>query len=86
VKAKSYKGLEQDTPIMGFVGGLWANSEVSNEYVYKFLKNLFAHKDEFYSIHAAAKEVTHENALKGLSVPMHPGAEQYFRETGVLKK
>jgi uncharacterized protein len=86
VKAKSYKGLEQDTQIMGFVGGVFVNSEVSSDYVYKFLKNLFAHKEEFYSIHAAAKEVSMENALKGLSVPLHPGAEKFFRESGVLKK
>ena len=86
VKAKSYKGLEQDTVIMGFIGALYANSEVSNDYVYKFLKNLFAHKDEFYSIHAAAREVTMEHALNGLSIPLHPGAEQFFREAGVLKK
>ena len=86
VKAKSYKGLDQDTPIMGFAGGLWALSSASNDYVYRMIKNLFDHKDEFYAIHSAAKEITHENALVGLSVPLHPGAEKYYKETGLLKK
>ena len=86
VKAKSYKGLDQDTTIMGFAGGLWALSSVSNDYVYRLIKNLFEHKDEFYSIHSAAKEITHENALTGLSVPLHPGAEKYYKEKGILKK
>jgi TRAP transporter TAXI family solute receptor len=86
VKAKSYKGLEQDTPIMGFAGGLWVLASASNDYVYKLIKNLFDHKDEFYAIHSAAKEITHENALIGLSVPLHPGAEKYYKEMGLLKK
>jgi uncharacterized protein len=85
VKAKSYKGLDQDTTIMGFTTGLWTYAGVSNDFVYRFLKNLFDHKDEYYSIHVAAKELTAETALRGLSVPLHPGAEKYFKEAGILK-
>jgi TRAP-type uncharacterized transport system substrate-binding protein len=71
---------------MGFAGGLWVLASASNDYVYKLIKNLFDHKDEFYAIHSAAKEITHENALIGLSVPLHPGAEKYYKEMGLLKK
>ena len=86
VKAKSYKGLEQDTTIMGFSTGLWTNAYVNADYVYKFLKTLFDHREEYYSIHPGAKDLTPESALKGLSVPLHPGAEKYFKETGIMKK
>lgn len=86
VKAKSYKGLEQDTTIMGFTTALWTHAGVSNEYIYSFLKNLFDHREEYYSIHVAAKALTPESALKGLSVPLHPAAEKYFKEVGILKK
>jgi uncharacterized protein len=85
VKAKAYKGLDQDTTIMGFTTALWTHAGVSSDYIYKFLKNLFEHKDEYYSIHVSAKELTAESALKGLSVPLHPGAEKYFKEAGILK-
>jgi hypothetical protein len=30
--------------------------------------------------------MTLETALKGIPVPLHPGAEKYYREVGVLKK
>ncbi len=86
VKAKSYKGLEQDTTIMGFATSLWTHTGVSDEYVYKFLKNLFDHRQDYYSIHVSAKELTPDTALKGLSVPLHPGAEKYFKEVGIMKK
>jgi TRAP-type uncharacterized transport system substrate-binding protein len=61
-------------------------SSVSSDYVYRLIKNLFEHRDEFYSIHSAAKEITPENALIGLSVPLHPGAEKYYKEKGISKK
>ena len=86
VRARSYKGLEQDTSIMGFTTALWTHAGVSSDYVYKFLKNLFDHREDYYSIHPSAKEITPETAVKGLSVPLHPGAEKYYKETGVLKK
>ncbi|HVN23201.1 MAG TPA: TAXI family TRAP transporter solute-binding subunit [Syntrophorhabdales bacterium] len=86
VKAKSYRGLEQDTPIYGFATALWAHSGMSTEYVYALLKNLFDHKADYYAIHTSAKDMTLENALKGIPVPLHPGAEKYYREVGILKK
>ena len=33
----------------------------------------------------AAKVIKRENALKGMPVPLHPGAERYYREVGLLK-
>jgi len=85
VKAKSYRGLEQDTPIFGFTGGFWTYAGVNADLVYAVLKNLFEHKADYYSIHTSAKEMTEETATKGIPVPFHPGAEKYLREIGVWK-
>jgi len=85
VKAKSYRGLEQDTPILGFCTAVYAHEGMSNELVYKIMKNLFEHKTEYYAIHSSAKEMTPENATKGIPVPFHPGAEKYLKEIGVMK-
>lgn len=35
--------------------------------------------------HAAAKDVKLEDAVKGMPVPLHPGAGKYYREAGVVK-
>ena len=87
IKAKSYKGLENDTPIYGFTTTLWTHSGVSNELVYTFFKNLWEHKADLYSIHRAAqKEIVLENLAKSTSIPFHPGAEKYLKEIGALKK
>jgi TRAP transporter TAXI family solute receptor len=85
VKAKSYKGLEQDTAIYGFTTALWTHSGVPADFVYSLLKNLFVNKDDYYAIHKSARDMSPENALKGIPVLFHPGAEKYLREIGVMK-
>jgi TRAP transporter TAXI family solute receptor len=85
VKAKSYKGLEQDTLIYGFTTALFTVSNVSTDFVYKLLKNLFDHRADYYAIHQSAKDMTPEDATKGIPVPFHPGAEKYLKEIGAMK-
>jgi hypothetical protein len=86
VKAKSYKGLEQDTTIIGFASGFFTHGDVSADLIYQVMKSLYEHRTEYYQVHASAKEMTPESALKGIPIPLHPGAEKYFREIGVVKK
>jgi TRAP transporter TAXI family solute receptor len=86
VKAKSYKGLEQDTLIYGFTTALFTVSDVSNDFVYALLKNLFDHKGDYYAVHRSAKDMTPQDAMKGVPIPFHPGAEKYLKEIGVMKR
>lgn len=86
VKAKSYRGLEQDTRIYGFTTALWTLASVPEEFVYKMIKNLFDHKEDYYAIHSSAKDMTLQDAMKGIPLPFHPGAEKFYREAGILKK
>ena len=86
VKAGAYKGLEHDTPILGFATAVWTHALVSNDVVYKLLKNLFDHRQDYYQIHVAAKGMQPEVATKGITVPFHPGAEKYLKEQGWFKK
>ena len=36
------------------------------------------------SAHAAAKGIKPEQAVAGMPVPLHPGAEKYYREKGMM--
>ncbi|HMA14122.1 MAG TPA: TAXI family TRAP transporter solute-binding subunit, partial [Kiloniellaceae bacterium] len=35
--------------------------------------------------HPKGSQIVLERALEGLGIPLHPGAERYYREIGVLK-
>jgi uncharacterized protein len=85
LKAKSYKELEQDTPIIAVSTAFFTHAGASTDLVYRFLKNLFDHKDEYYAVHRDAKVMTKENAIKTVGGPFHPGAEKYLKEIGAIK-
>jgi TRAP-type uncharacterized transport system substrate-binding protein len=71
---------------MAFTTAVFTLASVDSDFIYKFLKNLFDHRTEYYSIHTSAKDLTPEDATKGVPVPFHPGAEKYLREIGAMKK
>jgi len=85
IKAKSYKGLEQDTPVLGFTTAIYAHEGMSSDFVYKIMKNLFEHKADYYAIHASAKDMSLEDVTKGIPIPFHPGAVKYLKEIGAMK-
>jgi hypothetical protein len=35
--------------------------------------------------HAKGKEIRLETALDGIGVPLHPGAERFYKESGLIK-
>lgn len=84
-KPGSYKGVVQDSPAITFVVAFYTHAGVSTDVVYQITRSLFEHREEFYQVHKFAKMMTPETALKGIPIPLHPGAEKYFRESGVIK-
>ncbi len=86
VKAGTYKGLDRDVPMVAVMAMLVARKGLKKDLVYNVTKAIFEHLDRLHAAHAKLKAVTLESALEGMSVPLHPGAEQYFKEKGILKK
>jgi len=48
-------------------------------------RSLYDHLDKLYAANSAAKTIKRDNALLGMPVPLHPGAERYYLEVGVIK-
>ena len=48
-------------------------------------KSLFEHLDQLVQTHPAAKDIDVKKAATGLPIPLHPGAERYYREIGIIK-
>ena len=58
---------------------------MSADSAYKMTKAIFEHLPELQAAHAAAKAITKENAAKAPPAPLHPGAEKYYKEVGLIK-
>jgi TRAP transporter TAXI family solute receptor len=85
IPANTYQGQTADVPTAAIRNILVTHSGVPEDVVYQMTKSMFEHLDQLTAAHAAAKAIKAEGAADGLPLPLHPGAERYYREAGLLK-
>ena len=80
-----YKGVDEDVPALA-TPALWiCDAKLSPTLVYKMTKALWEHRDVLEKVHSQGKNITLETALDGIGIPLHPGAESYYKEVGLIK-
>jgi len=85
IPANTYTGQSSDVQTAAVINYLVTRSDLSDDLVYQMTKSVFENLGELTAAHSAAKEIKIENAMSGMPVPMHPGAERYFKEKGISK-
>jgi TRAP transporter TAXI family solute receptor len=85
VPANTYKGQTADVSTVAVNAVLIAGSQLKDDMVYNLTKALFENQAELAAAHAKGKELNAQYAVKGVSIPFHPGAEKYFKEKGLMK-
>ena len=85
IPANTYTGQTTEVPTASVVNFLVTSSDVSDTIVYNVTKTLYTDLDQLVAAHSAAKGIKLENAVKSMPVPLHPGAEKYYREVGLIK-
>jgi hypothetical protein len=85
IPANTYEGQTTDVHTIAVQNFLVTREGVPTETVYKMTKSMFENLDQMVAAHAAAKAIKLENAIKSLPAPLHPGAEKYYKEVGLLK-
>ncbi|WP_277641848.1 TAXI family TRAP transporter solute-binding subunit [Wolinella succinogenes] len=81
----SYPGVDRDVHSLGVKAVLVGSSKASDKMVEAIVKAILDNFDEFKNLHPAYKSVTKESLLEGLSAPLHPAAEAYYKKVGLLK-
>jgi TRAP transporter TAXI family solute receptor len=85
IPANTYTGQTVDVPAVAVNNFLVTNKKVSDDLVYKMTKSMFDNLDALTAAHAAAKAITLAKAPLNSPVPLHPGAEKFYREKGLIK-
>lgn len=86
IEKGTYEGQEEDVRTVGQFSSIAIDANVSEDVVYEMTKSLWESLDELEEGHAVAKQFNLEEAVKGTAdVPLHPGAERYYKEVGVLE-
>ncbi len=80
-----YTGTDSDVKTFGVGATFVSSTKTADDVIYNVVKAVFENFDQFKKLHPAFENLTKEEMVKdGLSAPLHPGAEKYFKEAGIL--
>ena len=87
IPAGTYENQDADVSTIS-VGAQWVTSaDQPEELVYEITKALW--NDSTRALldggHAKGQSITAETALDGVGIPLHPGAERFYREAGLME-
>ena len=86
IEKGTYEGQEEDILTVGQYSTIAVDVNLSEETVYEMTKSLWENLDTLSEGHSVVKAFDLEKAVTGTAdVPLHPGAEKYYKEIGVLK-
>ena len=87
VPGGTYEGVDGDVTTIS-VGAQWVTSaDQPEELIYEITKALWNENTRklLDAGHQKGKEITIDTALDGIGIPLHPGAEKYYREAGLIE-
>jgi TRAP transporter TAXI family solute receptor len=85
IPANTYGGQTTAVQTVAIQNYLVTSESVSADTVYALTKATFSNLDQLAAAHNAAKTISKDTAAVNPPAPLHPGAEKYYREIGVLK-
>ncbi|RQW76756.1 MAG: TAXI family TRAP transporter solute-binding subunit [Geobacter sp.] len=79
-----YPNLERQgvVPTIGVRAVLFTRADVTEETVYRLVREVIGNFDLFRRQHPVLQDLTPREAADGGVIPLHPGATRYFREAG----
>ncbi|MGE5588081.1 MAG: TAXI family TRAP transporter solute-binding subunit [Clostridia bacterium] len=86
IPAGTYINQTKDAKTVAVQAMLIVRSDLDAGLVYEMTRALFENLPELAMAHAKGKEISLAGALAGVSTPLHPGTEKYFKEKGIIKK
>jgi len=84
IPAGTYEGIDKPIETIVTVAAIFCDASQSEEVVYELVKAIHENIKEVGELHVGLSDLSLENASGGLGVPLHPGAEKYYREVGII--
>lgn len=85
VTSDDYDFVTETVKTVAIMATYIVSNEVPTEQVYEITKNLWEKQAEIAEVHVKGAEMDKSIAVTSCgNVPLHPGAEQYYKEIGVI--
>jgi len=80
-----YRGTDSDTHTFGVRATFVTSAAADDEVIYQVVKAVFENFDDFKKLHPAFANLDKKEMVSlALSAPLHPGAERYYKEAGLM--
>jgi TRAP transporter TAXI family solute receptor len=79
----TYKGIDKDVETVAILAMLTTHDQMPDKYVYNIVKGIFENLDIIHGVSPILKQVQLESALRGMTIPLHPGAIKFYKEKGI---
>jgi len=80
-----YENIDGGAMTTSILATLACSADLDEELVYNITKTLFEKQADLATAYAKGADLSLDTALSGISVPLHPGAERYYKEVGAIK-
>lgn len=86
IPAGTYDGQTEEVETLAIKMVLLADASVSDDVIYNLMKSMWENLEELKASHTIVNQFDVNEATTELAeIPLHPGAEKYYKEAGVLK-
>ena len=85
IPAGSYKGVTTPVDTLAVQAILVVRQDLDDNLVYWLTRTLVEKQADLAQANPLGKAFSKETAIKNLPIPLHPGAERYYKEIGLLK-
>lgn len=85
IPAGTYVNQEADVVVPYYVNQLVASVNTDEELVYQVTRIMHEQYAKFHGLFPGSEEIDAVDPLAFNAVPLHPGAERYYREIGVIQ-
>lgn len=80
-----YPDYRHSVRAVGLPGPLVTRDDISPDIVYQTLKIVYSRMSELQKMNDGFRGESPETGLRGQGIPLHAGAEKYFKELGIRK-
>ncbi len=84
IKAGAYRGMDRDVQSVKTELVAFCNKDLPEKQIYAITKAYVENLDKLVKTFAAFKTRTPKDVSISRGIPLHPGAERYFKEVGAL--
>lgn len=85
IPSGTYRGLNKDIQTVAVLSILVTRAEIPENTVYNITRAMFENLATLVAKHTRARDINLNTALEGMTIPLHPGAQKYYKEKGFIK-